>query len=91
METLGGSAIDLRFLEFQEDSSFQNLSKFLGIILGIIGLTKLGFSYRDIELRGDRKSELNSMSLYENPSLVRPMIPSIIPRNSLRFWKDESS
>ena len=40
---LGGSAIDLRFLEFQEDSSFHNLSEFLGIILGIIGLTKLGF------------------------------------------------
>ena len=30
---LGGSAVDLGFLEFQEDSSFQNLSEFLGIIL----------------------------------------------------------
>ena len=55
---LGGSAVDLRFLEFQEDSSFQNLSEFLGIILGIIGLAKLGYSNADIELRGDSISAL---------------------------------
>ena len=55
---LGGSAVDLRFLEFQEDSSFQNLSEFLGIILGIVGLVKLGYSNADIELRGDSISAL---------------------------------
>ena len=55
---LGGSAVDLRFLEFQEDSSFQNLSEFLGIILGIIGLVKLEFANTDIEIRGDSISAL---------------------------------
>ena len=33
---LGGSAIDLRFLRFQEELSSQNFSGFLGKILGII-------------------------------------------------------
>ena len=33
---LGGSAIDLRFLRFQEELSSQNFSQFLRKILGII-------------------------------------------------------
>ena len=55
---LGGSAVDLRFLELQEDSSSQNLSEFLGITLGTIGLVNLRFSNTDSEIRGDSISAL---------------------------------
>ena len=55
---LGGSPVDFRFFKFKEDSSFQNLKDFLGVILGIIGLVKLGFWNTDIEIRGDSISAL---------------------------------
>ena len=63
---LGGSAVDLRFLELQEDSSSQNLSEFLGIILlGIIGPVNLGFSNTDIEIRGDSNGEIQRRKNYQ--------------------------
>ena len=55
---MGGSAIDLRFLDFGEDSSFQNLCEFTGAILGFIGLVRMGVTNADVQLRGDSVSAL---------------------------------
>ena len=55
---VGGSAIDLRFLGFGEDSSYQNLSEYIGGILGLIGLIKLGIKGLNVEMRGDSISAL---------------------------------
>ena len=55
---MGGSAIDLRFLDFGEDSSFQNLCEFMGAILGFIGLVRMGVTNADVQLRGDSVSAL---------------------------------
>ena len=55
---LGCSAVDLSSLEFGTDSSFQNVSEFIGVILGIIGLVKLGVRDVDILVRGDSISAL---------------------------------
>ena len=45
---LEGSGVDLMFLGFKDDSAFQNLCEFLGIILGIIGLVRLGYLDEDV-------------------------------------------
>ena len=55
---LGYSGVDLRFLGFKDDSAFQNLCEFLGIILGIIGLVKLGYLDEDVEIKGDSVAAL---------------------------------
>ena len=55
---LGCSAVDLSSLQFGTDSSFQNVSEFIGVILGIIGLVKLGVRDVDILVRGDSISAL---------------------------------
>ena len=55
---LGGSGVDLRFLGFKDDSAFQNLCEFLGIILGIIDLVKLGYLDEDVEVKGDSVAAL---------------------------------
>jgi hypothetical protein len=52
-EVVGVSAIDLRFFEFWVDSSNQNLSEFIGAIIAVIGQVILGWSGRNIALRGD--------------------------------------
>lgn len=49
---MGGSAVDHTPLGFGEDSSFQNLCEFIGVILGILVLVKLGINDVDIEVRG---------------------------------------
>ena len=50
---LGGDAVDLSRLHFNSDSSNQNLAEFVAVLLGIIGLVKLGITAVDIEFRGD--------------------------------------
>lgn len=49
----GVSAVDLTFLGFGTDSSFQNLSEFIGAILAVMGQIALGLSGENISLRGD--------------------------------------
>lgn len=55
---LGGSIVDIRFLGFKEYSAYKNLCEFIGVILGVLGLVKLGVKDKDIEVRGDSVSAL---------------------------------
>ena len=55
----GGDAVDLPCLSFHSDSSNQNMAKFMGALLGIIGLVKLGVRNVDVELRGDSVTALS--------------------------------
>ena len=50
--------MDLRGLDFGNDSSYQNMAEYVGAIVGILGLLKLGVSNEDIEVRGDSQSAL---------------------------------
>ena len=56
----GVSAADLTFLEFGTDSSFQNLSEFIGAILAVMGQIILGQpgQRRSLALRGDSVTAL---------------------------------
>ena len=56
---LGGGAVDLSCLSFNSDSSNQNVAEFMGALLGIIGLVKLGVRNVDVELRGDSVTALS--------------------------------
>jgi hypothetical protein len=49
----GGYAVNLEHLGFGVDSSFQNASEFIGVILGLLALVKMGVKNVDLELRGD--------------------------------------
>lgn len=51
-------AMDLTFLQFNSGSSYQNLSRFIGAILALLGHVALGFSGRSIALRGDNVTAL---------------------------------
>ena len=59
---LGGSAVSLRTLGFEDDSSYQNLCEFIGATLGMIGLGKLGVRGVDVAMRGDSVSALTWVS-----------------------------
>ena len=54
----GFSAVDLTFLDFGIDSSFQNLSEFVGAILAVMGQIVLGRSTQSLALRGDSVTAL---------------------------------
>ena len=55
---MGASAVDLRHLAFTTESRFQNVCEFIGSIVGILGLVRLGVRGVDIEIRGDSMSAL---------------------------------
>ena len=63
---MGVGAADLSFLGFGDDSSFQNLSEFLGAILSILGQMVLGFGGRSVALRGDSVTAL-TWAITERP------------------------
>ena len=50
---LGVCAVDLSFLEFGDDSSYQNLAEFTGAIIAVAGQIILGLSGSGLALRGD--------------------------------------
>ena len=54
------SAVDLTFLGFGTDSSFQNLSEFIGAILAVMGHVVIGLpgQRRSLALRGDSVTAL---------------------------------
>ena len=59
-ECVAATAMDLRGLNFGTDSSFQNTAEYIGAIIGILCLLKLGVSNEDIELRllrGQKRSD----------------------------------
>jgi hypothetical protein len=55
---MGVCAVDLTFLQFGTDSSFQNLSEFIGAILAVMGQIALGQSECCLALRGDSVTAL---------------------------------
>ena len=54
----GVCTVDLSFLRFGDDSSFQNLSEFIGAILGVAGHIILGHQGQSLTLRGDSVTAL---------------------------------
>jgi hypothetical protein len=62
----GVGAVDLSSLGFGVDSSFQNLSEFIGAILAVVGQVILGFSGRNVALRGDSVTAL-TWAITERP------------------------
>lgn len=65
-EVRGVSAVDLSFLEFGDDSSFQNLAEFIGAILAVIGHVVLGHTGSSLALRGDSVTAL-TWAITERP------------------------
>jgi hypothetical protein len=50
--------VDLKPFEFEEVSSYQNTAEYIGVILGLIAMVKLGFQRVDVQIRGDSISAL---------------------------------
>ena len=63
---MGVCAVDLSFLKFGEDSSFQNLAEFLGAILAVAGYIRLGHRGMSLALRGDSVTAL-TWAITERP------------------------
>ena len=63
---VGISAVDLIFLHFCEDSSFQNLSEFIEAILSVAGQVMLGHAGRSLALRGNSVTAL-TWAITERP------------------------
>ena len=56
---MGGSAASLAALEFGEVSDFQNTCEFLGVIMGLVTMRRLGIRDMVIGLRGDSVTALS--------------------------------
>jgi hypothetical protein len=65
-EVQGVSAVDFTSLGFGVDSSFQNLSEFIGAILAAIGQVVLGYGGSSLALRGDSVTAL-TWAITERP------------------------
>ena len=75
--SLGAAAIDISWLDFGTDSSFQNVAEYIGGLVGLIGLIKLGISNVAVEFRGDSltalswaKKEKSKGKLVSNAAIV---------------------
>eukprot|EP01041_Mallomonas_annulata_P010888 gene10888-biopygen5275 len=55
---VGGFAAVHDFLGFGEDAGYQNTSEFIGLLVGLWGMRRLGFAHSVVELRGDSESAL---------------------------------
>ena len=62
----GVNAVDLTFLGFGEDSSYQNLAEFIGAILAVVGQVVLGHTGMSLALRGDSVTAL-TWAITERP------------------------
>lgn len=54
----GGFAVDLGPMEFGCDSSFQNVSEFVGIVMGLVALALIGVRDVALEVEGDSRAAL---------------------------------
>jgi hypothetical protein len=77
-EVQGVSAGDFTLVGFGVDSSFQNLSEFIGAILAVIGQVILGFSGSSLTLRGDSVTALTG-AISERPR-------GVILTNAAMVW-----
>ena len=62
----GVGAVDLTFLGFGDDSSYQNLAEFIGAILAVLGQVALGHAGTSLALRGDSVTAL-TWAITERP------------------------
>lgn len=74
---VGGSSTSLWRLGFGSDSSNQNVAEFVGIILGILTVKKLGITEIDVELRTDSEVALR-WAEKENPHSDRASNAAIL-------------
>jgi hypothetical protein len=63
---VGVCAVEFSFLNFGVDSSFQNLSEFIGAIVSVIGHVAMGNRGRTLALRGDSITAL-TWAITERP------------------------
>ena len=75
--SLGAAAVDLLWLDLVTDSSYQNVTEYMGGLVGLIGLLKLGISNVAVEFRGDSltalswaKNEKSKGTLVSNAAIV---------------------
>jgi hypothetical protein len=75
--SLGAAAVDLQWLKFGADSSFQNVAEYIGGLIGLVGLIKLGINNVAVEFRGDSltalswaKKEKSKGKLVSNAAIV---------------------
>ena len=68
--SLGAAAVDLKWLSFGVDSSFQNVSEYIGGLIGLVGLIKMGISNVAVEFRGDSLTALLKGKLVSNAAIV---------------------
>jgi hypothetical protein len=55
---VGGSAVSIREFGFGTDSGFQNTAEYIGTVLGILALVKIGVRDVDVLIRGDSTTAL---------------------------------
>ena len=55
---VGGSAVDIKDFGFGTDSGFQNTAEYIGTVLGILALVKIGVRDVDVLIRGDSTTAL---------------------------------
>jgi hypothetical protein len=58
---VGCSAVSIADFGFNDDSSYQNTCEYVGMVLGVLALIKLGFRGVDIVVRGDSTTALSWM------------------------------
>ena len=73
----GVCAVDLSFLGFGEDSSFQNLSEFIGAVIAVAGQVIMGLHGQTMSLRGDSVTAL-TWAITERPKGERVTRAAII-------------
>jgi hypothetical protein len=56
---VGGSAVSIREFGFGTDSGFQNTAEYIGTVLGILALVKMGVRNVDVLIRGDSTTALS--------------------------------
>lgn len=77
-EVAGGvAAVDLSFLNFGVDSSYQNLSEFIGAIVAVAGQVMMGRQSQSMSLRGDSITAL-TWAITERPKGERVTRAAII-------------
>ena len=59
---VGGAAVSLMSFGFGKDSSNQNLAEYLGMVMGVLALIKLGVRDADVVIRGDSTTALTWMT-----------------------------
>ncbi len=55
---VGGSAVSIREYGFGTDSGFQNTAEYIGTVLGVLALVKIGVRDVDVLIRGDSTTAL---------------------------------